>query len=397
MIEQAILLAAGRGTRMWPLSATRPKPLIPVASRPLLVHLLDSLEGAGLREAVVVVPPGDAVRRALGPRRGRVRIRYAVEKRPLGTGHALLQARRMAAQRFLVLNGDAWAPPEELRRLARFRGHALGFRRVERPAGYGVVLRRGSRVAGLQEKPERPASREVNAGLYALDRSILALLEEAPRSPRGEIELTWALGRLLKQSRVGAVPCPRSLDVSYPWDLLALNARLLEGLRPAVRGTVEKGATLLGPVEVGPGSRIRAGAYIEGPALVGRDCDIGPNCFIRASTSIGDSVRIGNGVEVKNSIIMNRARIGHLSYVGDSVVGENCNFGAGTITANLRLDEGPVRVFRDGKGFDSGLRKLGAVLGDGVHTGIHCSLNVGTIVGPGVRLPPARLVSGEVR
>jgi bifunctional UDP-N-acetylglucosamine pyrophosphorylase/glucosamine-1-phosphate N-acetyltransferase len=208
--------------------------------------------------------------------------------------------------------------------------------------------------------------------------------------------LTWALGRLLKGSRVGAVACPRSLDISHPWDLLALNVRLLEGLRPSVQGTVEKGATLLGPVEVGPGSRVRAGAYIEGPVLIGRDCDIGPNCHVRASTSLGNGVRIGNGVEVKNSLIFGNTHIGHLSYVGDSVVGENCNFGAGTVTANLRLDEGPVPVLRDGKRFDTGLRKLGAILGDGVHTGIHCSLNVGTVVGPGVRLAGALFATPSI-
>lgn len=385
-VRQAVVLAAGLGTRMWPLSATRPKPLVPVANRPLLAHLLDSLRGAGMSETVVVVPPGREIPQTLGRRWGPMRLRYVIQPKPEGTGHALARAEGAAAERFLAVNGDLWAPAEEIRALARAPGPALGFRKADRPENYGVIRRRGSRVVGLVEKPRRPPSREINAGLYSLDSSIFRWLERAPRSPRGEIELTWALGQLLREGGAEAVPCPRSLDLSYPWDLLALNARLLEGLPRRIEGEVERGATLKGPVAVGPGSRVRAGAYVEGPVLIGRDCDIGPNCYLRGATSVGDGVRIGNAVEVKNSLLFSRTRIGHLSYVGDSVVGEGCNLGAGTITANLRLDGEPIRARMQGRGVETGLRKLGAVLGDGVRTSIHASLNVGALIPPGARV-----------
>ena len=103
---------------------------------------------------------------------------------------------------------------------------------------------------------------------------------------------------------------------------------------------------------------------IEGPAVIGKNCEIGPNCYVRKFTAIGDDCRIGHAVEIKNSIIMPGCHIAHLTYVGDSVVGENCNLGAGTITANVRHDGGSVSSMVKGKKVVSGRQKLGAILAD---------------------------------
>ena len=127
--------------------------------------------------------------------------------------------------------------------------------------------------------------------------------------------------------------------------------------------------------------RIRSGSYIEGPTFIGEGSDIGPNCYIRACTSIGNNVRVGNACEVKNSIIMDGTHVGHLSYVGDSILCERCNLAAGTITANLRLDDGAVKMLVKGKVVDTGRRKLGAILGDDVKTGISALLMPGVKVG----------------
>ncbi|RLI33379.1 hypothetical protein DRO56_01865, partial [Candidatus Bathyarchaeota archaeon] len=144
------------------------------------------------------------------------------------------------------------------------------------------------------------------------------------------------------------------------------------------------------------GARVRAGAYIEGPVLIGRGSDIGPNCYIRPSTSIGEEVRIGNACEVKNSIIMDRTHVAHLSYVGDSVLGSGCNLGAGTITANIRFDKRNVRMNIKGRRIDSGRRKLGTFMGDDAQTGINVSLMPGVKVGPGSWIAPGLTVYEDV-
>jgi bifunctional UDP-N-acetylglucosamine pyrophosphorylase/glucosamine-1-phosphate N-acetyltransferase len=138
---------------------------------------------------------------------------------------------------------------------------------------------------------------------------------------------------------------------------------------------------LIGPVTVAETARIRSGAYIEGPAFIDEESDLGPNCYIRPCTSIGKKVRIGNACEIKNSIIMDNTHVGHLSYIGDSILGERCNLGAGTIIANYRLDSGTVPMMLKDKVTDSGRKKLGVVFGDNVKTGINSLFMPGVKVG----------------
>jgi bifunctional UDP-N-acetylglucosamine pyrophosphorylase/glucosamine-1-phosphate N-acetyltransferase len=186
------------------------------------------------------------------------------------------------------------------------------------------------------------------------------------------------------------------IDVGFPWDMLRANAHFLSKLEGKVDGEVEEGAHLIGEVVVGEGSIIKSGSYIEGPVVIGRGCKIGPNCYIRPHTSIGNGCHIGSSVEIKNSIVMNRTKIPHLSYLGDSVIGENCNFGAGTKIANLRLDDKTITVNVKGKLIDTRLRKFGAVVGDNVRTGINVTINVGTMIGDNVLIAPAAKVDGYV-
>jgi bifunctional UDP-N-acetylglucosamine pyrophosphorylase/glucosamine-1-phosphate N-acetyltransferase len=186
---------------------------------------------------------------------------------------------------------------------------------------------------------------------------------------------------------------------------LTANEVILEEIRCSIEGDVEEGAVLKGSVVVEQGATVRSGAYIEGPAYISKEAVVGPNCYIRPSTSLGQGVKVGNAVEVKNSIIMDRSSIGHLSYVGDSVIGRKVNFGAGTITANLRHDDQPVETTVKGKRVSSGRRKLGAIIGDNVKTGIGTSIAPGVVLHQGARtgigvivdrdIEPYRLVIAE--
>ena len=123
----------------------------------------------------------------------------------------------------------------------------------------------------------------------------------------------------------------------------------MAGIERRIEGVVEEGATLKGNVVVEKGALVRSGSYIEGPVYISSGCDIGPNCYIRPSTCLGKNVRIGASVEVKNSIVMNGTHIPHHNYVGDSIIGERCNFGAGTKVANLRFDNKSVKVSFNGE------------------------------------------------
>jgi len=140
-----------------------------------------------------------------------------------------------------------------------------------------------------------------------------------------------------------------------------------------------------------------AGSYIEGPVIIGSNCKIGPNCYIRPCTSIGDGCHVGNACEVKNSIVMGNSKIPHQNYVGDSVIGYNCNLGAGTKIANLRLDKKNIDVILNGKKVDTKRRKLGAIMGDNVQTSINSMINVGSIIGNDVFIGLGAVTTGEIK
>jgi bifunctional UDP-N-acetylglucosamine pyrophosphorylase/glucosamine-1-phosphate N-acetyltransferase len=213
------------------------------------------------------------------------------------------------------------------------------------------------------------------------------------------LEIPDALSLLINEKKpVLAVKISRDewMDIGRPWDLLEANLWVLGRTKHKISGFVENGAHLIGPVTVAESARIRSGAYVEGLAFIDEECDVGPNCYIRPGTSLGRKVRIGNACEIKNSIIMDRAHVGHLSYVGDSILGENCNLGAGTITANYRLDAGTVKMVVKDKVVDSGRTKLGAVLGDNVKAGINALFMPGVKVGNNSWVGPSVIVSRDL-
>ncbi len=392
---KAVILAAGEGTRMRPLTVSCPKVMLPVANRPILEHIIISARDAGIDEFVCVVGYMDDVVRDYfgdGSRLG-VRIDYVGQKEQLGTAHAIEMASRSVGARFLVLNGDAIVTPPDLRSLIeRKEDIVLATKELENPAGYGVVKVDGGRVARLIEKPDHAAGNLVNAGIYLFSGAIFDAIKETGESVRGEYEITDSINALASDLDIGYSMLDTWIDIGRPWNLLDANEYLLTNTDAEIAGVVEPYATLHGNIRVGKGSIIRNGSYITGHVIIGENCDIGPNCFIRPSVSIGDDVRIDNAVEIENSIVMDGTNIGHLSYVGDSVIGRGCNLGAGTKVANLRHDGRNIRAVVKGESVDTGRRKLGVVMGDGVHTGINTSINVGVMMAAGMSMRPGEVV-----
>lgn len=188
-----------------------------------------------------------------------------------------------------------------------------------------------------------------------------------------------------------------SFRIRFPWDILRANETYVAALgEPSIHGQVHSSAVIEGIIHLGEGTRILPGVFIEGNVVIGSNCKIGPNCYIRGNTSIGDSCHIGQSVEVKNCVILSKTNVGHLSYVGDSVLGEKVNFGAGTTTSNLRHDGKNHRSTVNGELVDTGRRKFGALIGDGVHTGIHTSIYPGRKLWPGTTTRPGAIVQHDL-
>jgi UDP-N-acetylglucosamine diphosphorylase/glucosamine-1-phosphate N-acetyltransferase len=391
---KAVVLAAGEGVRLQPITATRPKHLIKVGGKPILEHCLDALKTCGVPETIIVTHyMGDAIRQYFGDgEKTDVKIAYVEQAAMLGTGNAVSAVEPYVDGDFVLVYGDLLFAPDVIKNVIHSYetekpAAVMAVVPVEKPESYGIVeLENGKTVKRIIEKPapgESP-SNLANAGLYVFSKEIFDKIRQTKASIRGEWELTDALSLLIEDKKtVLASKTSKDdwLDIGRPWDLLEANSWALKRMEHKVYGTVENGAHLIGPVTVAETARIRSGAYVEGPTFIDEGSDIGPNCYIRPCTSIGKNVRIGNACEIKNSIIMDWTHAGHLSYVGDSILCERCNLGAGTVTANYRLDAGTVKMTVKDNVVNSGRRKLGAILGDNVKTGINALLMPGVKVG----------------
>ncbi|MBP2146850.1 bifunctional UDP-N-acetylglucosamine pyrophosphorylase/glucosamine-1-phosphate N-acetyltransferase [Methanofollis sp. W23] len=392
---ECVILAAGEGTRMRPLTADRPKVMLPIANRPMLEHLVCAVRDAGITSVVLVVGYGEREVRDWfgdGSRFG-LSIRYVTQRHQLGTGDALMATEGLTTGRFLMLNGDMIVESSDLAALCQREAPCMGVHESDHPQDYGVVTMDGAQITGLEEKSRHPRSTWINAGVYLFDQEIYARAEDLSLSGRGEYELTDALEGYIAEGRLTAYPLKTWMDVGSPWDLLDANATLLAGMEASRDGAVEEGVVVHGKLILGKNSVVKAGTYIEGDCVIGDGCTVGPHAYLRGSTTIGDSCHIGHSVEVKNSIIFAETKIPHFNYLGDSVVGSHCNFGAGTKVANLRHDHGIIRV----NGRSTGRKKFGAIIGDHVLFGINCSVNVGSVIGSYSLIGPHSLVEGVLR
>ncbi|MDH5449659.1 MAG: sugar phosphate nucleotidyltransferase [Candidatus Bathyarchaeota archaeon] len=404
---KAVVLSAGEGIRLRPLTFTRPKHLIPVGGKPLLEHLLTSVKTAGLDEVLVVIHyMGEKIQSFFGDgSKFGLQLKYVVQKEMGGTADAIGAVEPFVDDDFLLIYGDLLVTPNTIKQVLRSNEKekattTMAVVPVKHPENYGIVKLDDSYVTEIFEKPsDRAPTNLANAGIYVFSTEIFQKIKQTTPSSRGELEITDSLRLLLdERQRVLAVPVSSEewLDVGRPWDLFDANERVLRQTEPVLNGEIEDGAHLMGQISVARGARIRSGTYIRGPTFIGENSDIGPNCYIRPYTSIGRHVRIGNACEIKNSIILDRTQIGHLSYVGDSLVGEECNLGAGSVVANYRLDGRSVKVMVKGEVVDSGRTKLGVILGDHVKTGINSLFMPGVKVGHGSWIGPNVVVYRDV-
>ncbi len=189
-----------------------------------------------------------------------------------------------------------------------------------------------------------------------------------------------------------------SFRIVYPWHVLKMNEECLAAtvLENKFEGTVRERVTIDGTVFLGEGSVILPGVYIEGVARIGKNCKIGPNCYLRGNNFIGDKCHIGQAVEIKNCVLMTHVAAGHLSYIGDSIVCRNVNFGAGTITSNFRHDGKNHRSMVNGCLLDTGRRKFGAIIGENVHTGIHTAVYPGRKIWADMSTRPGDVIQRDL-
>ncbi|MBD3193623.1 MAG: NTP transferase domain-containing protein [Candidatus Lokiarchaeota archaeon] len=408
---KAVILAAGEGTRLKPITSTIPKPLIPLAGYPLLEHNIKALSNAGIEDILLIVGYLENKIRSYfnnASKRLGVNLSYITQEEYLGTAHATGYSRDFVGNdSFLMMYGDLLVESSLFNIIIEKFGKSnseglITLLEVNNPQNYGIIsLDPEGYVTKITEKPpaELNLGNLANAGIYLFKPSIFEAIDRTKLSPRNEYEFTDSMEILMNElggKIIGYVLEDAFWsDIGLPWQLLDANRYLMQNIERKIEGKVEENVQIKGNVCIGEGTIVKSGSFIEGPCFIGKNCLIGPNAYIRPNSLIQDNCHVGIS-EIKNSLIFSNTNIPHFNYVGDSVICENVNLGAGTKVANLRLDEGDIKVFIKGKRINSGRRKLGMIVGPNVKIGINCSIMCGKKIGENSKIGAHTMVNEDV-
>ncbi|WP_221090043.1 glucose-1-phosphate thymidylyltransferase [Deinococcus aquaedulcis] len=314
---KAIIPAAGLGTRLRPLTYTRPKPVLRVAGYPIICHAIGTLRQAGITEIGIVVSDitRDEIQHAVEDLQG-VQLTLINQHEQLGLGHAVLTAREWVGQDdFCVYLGDnlfEFGAQPFVERFQQTRPTALiALVEVENPTAFGVAELQGQQITRLVEKPAVPPSNLAVAGLYCFTPELFEVLEGMPPSARGEYEITDGIQGLIERGRTvtGQPVQGWWKDTGRPADLLDANRLLLERIEANIQGVTED-AQLTGHVVVPASARVTR-SKIVGPVLLGEDVVI-EDAYIGPFTSIGKG-SVVRGAEVEHSVVDEGAVIEHVS------------------------------------------------------------------------------------
>ena len=384
-MKQAIILAAGEGQRLRPFTVTRPKAMLSIADKPILQYVVEALAMNGIRDIVLVV----GYRKeqvydymGYGEQLG-VDIAYVTQDKQLGTAHALETAREAAQDEFLVLSADNLIEAATIAEFVAAEPDAMLVKREAFPERYGVVDVEGGEVKGIIEKPKEAGGNLVNTGIYAFKKDIFENIGEF-------LDIPDVLNNMLEGGHtIRAIETEGTrLDVVYPWDILTLNATVLNDVKTNLGGKIEDGVYLKGQVVVGEGTLIRSGTYIYGPVVIGSGCDIGPNVCIKPATSISDNVLINPFSEIKNSIIGNDVNLGPGCIVEDSFINKGCVM-KGRFSAFSGQSE--IRVNGETPQID-----IGVMMGEDCTVDNNVVAEPGTIVGNYCRIQMGKVISGRL-
>lgn len=391
-------MAAGKSTRMYPITLTQPKPLVHIANKPILAHQLDQLVGLVDEVILIVGYKRKMLEEAFGDLYRGIALGYVEQKEQLGTGHAAMQAAPYVKDRFLLMNGDDLYARRDIEACLHHT-YTLTAQAVPDVRPFSEVVLKHGLVTDVIEKPENPASNLASIGLFALDKKIFTILEDIPKSPRGEYELPDAVIKLLHIVDMHChVVDDYWIPVGYPWHVLNANDFLLENyFEEAPRaGTIAESATLEGRVRIGEHASIQAGAVIRGNVVIGRQCEIGPNCVITGNTALGDHCALGAGAVVDNCVIDRHSRIEPYAVLSHSVIGDHVTIGSGTVTMSDAVDGPTVTSMIKGKLTASDRPKFGATIASRVMVEPHVTTRPGVKIGPEQTIEAGSVVNDDI-
>lgn len=359
--------------------------MLPVGNRPILEHVIAALHAADVRDITLVVGYKAETIQAYfqDGEKFSVRLRYAHQPRRDGTADAFRRGLEAGPkdEDVLLVPGDNYVDHHVIRRFLRAAGSsdALLYTTSDNPEQYGVLALSDGQVASIEEKPPWPGRRTISTGIARVAGARAARVRAHAKD--AETGLTSFLNEL-SGTRPGLLAVPLEgawFDVDHPENLLGANALHLAEEKGKVEGVVEAGASLVGEVRVGQGSRIRSGCYIVGPVTIGDGCEIGPHTVVYGPASLGDNVTVGPFTELLDCVVMANCRVASGCTLHHAVLDRGVILAPGVSVDRAHAIAGP--------GF-------GAVVGDGTILGNNVVVQPGSVLGINVRVAPHKTVGG---
>jgi len=397
---QAVIIAAGESSRFWP-SNNKHKSQVRISGRPLVYWTVKSIAEKGIKDVVLVIGPHSFLKEDLAPfaRELETRLSFVVQEKPLGTGNAVFLAKEHIREPFFVfwpykiiagkIVQDILNLAEKTKAQAVLTGAP-----TDTPWDFGILKMENNKVTEIVENPEegKEPSRVKVLGAYFLQPDFFEYYQKIKNHhPEDFVD---ALNLYIKDKETSLLLLDKDVPVlKYPWELLEILRMKSKDFANFVSPTAKIGQNVVisGNVSIGDNAVIGAGTVIQGPCFIGDNCKIGASSVLRGPVNLEKDVVVGALAEIKNCVIQEGTHL-HSGYFGDSVIGKNCRFGAGFVTANRRIDRQNISSFVKGKKMDTGLTYLGAIIGDNVRFGIHSGTMPGVLVGSDCTIGPGTLV-----
>ena len=397
---QAIILAAGESSRCWPINHNH-KSQIKVFGEPLIYWTIKGLAEKEIRDIIIITRPGSRLAEELGPLSAelKVRLSFVVQEKPLGTGDAISRARDLIREPFFIFwpykiqSGDIVEKVLAKRAEGKYEAILVGTKTLT-PWDYGILEFDGERAVGIIEKPEpgqEPSDIKV-IGTYFLNPDFFDYYQRVKHHPTDFID---ALNLYIKEKKAGFVLLSKEPPpLKYCWEILEImkeTFRLNKQPYISPSALLGKNVVLEGEVFIEDNVTIGENTFISGPCFIGKNSKIGPSNVLRGPVNLEEGVVTGAFAEIKNCLVQKGTHF-HSGYFGDSVISENCKFGAGFVTANRRIDRGSIKALVKDKKIDTGLTYFGMVVGNNSSFGIQSGTMPGVLIGSSCVIGPGTLV-----
>ncbi len=399
---KAILLSAGESSRLWPLNKQH-KSQLKIFGQPLIYWTIKGLSEKGIKDIVVVIRPDSSLKEELAtiPKDLDVILSYVVQEKPLGTGDAIFRAKDFIKEPFFVFWAYKITAGEMAERiLEKYKNEnsqvVLVGTKTTTPWDYGILKFEGEKAIEIIEKPEqgKESSDIKTLGAYFLPLDFFEYYQKLPK--RHPYDFIETLNLCMKDKNTGFILLDKKLyELKYPWELLGVLRIMFESGEfkhfIASSAQIGKNVVINGNVHIGDNVVIGENTVIKGPCFIGDNCKIGANNVFRGPVNLENDIITAAFTEIKNCIIQQGTHF-HSGYFGDSIIGQNCRFGAGFTIANRRIDRANIKSVVKGKKIDTGLTSFGTAIGNNTRFGIQSGTMPGVLIGADCVIGPGTLV-----